>query len=386
MTPSSGSQVHPMSSAADLMIMGAHRMAQSFVSAAATMLRPAGLLPSHRLLRRLQRQLPLVLQTRSDPPARGRDRQTAAAVGSPAAGSAPSVSVVIPAYQGSRTIRDCLGALARQSGLGSLEVIVVESSGDGAADIVEQQFPWVRVVREPSRLSAGAARNRGADLASGEFILFLDQDCVAPADWASRIVAHLRGSGVDAIGGSISIADPRNLSGAATFFLEFLHHFPRSSSLCLDHPFLIGCNIGIRAELMRRVQFPDLTLSEDVLFTERLRRSLYTVGYDPSITVCHFNRRGWHEFFAYARKMGVASADYNAALQRRWVKPILRWPLLVYPASLPLPLVIGFRLLRSRSISFLVFLMVAPACLLGNLTWAQAFRRRTLERRRLSPP
>ena len=129
------------------------------------------------------------------------------------------------------------------------------------------------MLREPTRLSAGGARNRGASVAKGEFLLFIDQDCVAPPDWVERLVGHLRQPGVAAVGGSIGIADPENLSGAATYFLEFLHHFPQVRSPGHGHPFLLGCNLGVRREVMETVAFPDRTLAEDVLFTERLRQA-----------------------------------------------------------------------------------------------------------------
>ena len=146
-------------------------------------------------------------------------------------------------------------------------------------------------------------------------MLFIDQDCVAPPDWVQRMVAHLQEPGVQAVGGSIGIADPENRSGATTYFLEFLHHFPRAGCPGFGHPFLLGCNLGVRRQVMESVSFPDRTLAEDVLFSRRLRQAGLGVLYDPGITVHHFNRQGWGECFTYARKMGRAAADYHLALR-----------------------------------------------------------------------
>ena len=255
------------------------------------------------------------------------------------------VSVVIPAYRGAATIRRCLAALANQASNARPSVIVVESSGDGAADVVARDFPWVRVVREPERLSAGAARNRGAALATGRYVLFVDQDCIVPRDWIARMVGHLRRPGVDAVGGSIGIANPANMSGNAVYFLEFLHQFPGRGPVRLDAPFLLGSNAGYRVEVLRAVQFPDRTLAEDVLFTQRVRQAGFVVAYDPSLTVLHHNRSGWGEFLSYARQMGRASADYHASLDHPWARPFLRWPAIIFPASLAISPVIAFRLL-----------------------------------------
>lgn len=290
----------------------------------------------------------------------------------------PSVSVVIPAYQGRRTISSCLASLAMQEGIARIEIILVESSGDGTADIAERDYPDVIVVRSAERLTAGAARNRGAALATGSYILFLDQDCIVAPDWAARLVAHLRQPGVDAVGGSIGIANFTNLSGAAVYFIEFLSHFPRGGPLEKNPPFLLGCNAGYRAEVLKVLQFPDRTLAEDVIFTESVRKAGFVIAYDPTITVLHHNRRGWTEFFVYARKMGSASADYHAALDRKWIRPFLHLPLLVFPAALAVSPLIAIRLLRSPLSYLALFVLVSPACILGNLAWAQAFRRQAL--------
>lgn len=292
-----------------------------------------------------------------------------------------TVSIVIPAYQGRRTITACLESLTTQRGIGRSEIIVVESSGDGSADIIERSFPSTTVVRAPERLSAGAARNWGASLARGRFILFIDQDCIAPRDWVARLVHLLRHPGVEAAGGSIGIANPSNLSGAAVYFIEFLHHFPHRGGPRPDAPFLLGCNAGYRAEVLQAVQFPDQTLAEDVLFTHRVRTAGYGVAYDPEITVLHHNRSGWGEFFAYAKKMGRASAEYHASIDRPWIRPFLHWPILIFPASLLVSPLIGLRLLRSPWKYLGIFMLVAPVCVLGNLAWAAAFRRRIMEKR-----
>lgn len=296
-----------------------------------------------------------------------------------------TVSVVIPAYRGARTIGRTLESLADQAGVVRPEVIVVESSGDATGDLVSRDFPWVTLVREPDRLSAGAARNLGITRTAGAFILFIDQDCIAPKDWIFRLMADLRKPGIDAVGGSIGIANPANLSGAAVYFLEFVRQFPRRGCLEDDPLFLLGCNAGYRAEVLRAVTFPDRTLAEDVIFTDRVRKAGFHVAYDPEITVLHHNRVGWGEFVSYAWKMGGAAADYHAELKLRWMQPIMRWPILIFPAALTVTPWTMQRLLRGPWSYTALFLIVAPACVLGNLVWATAFWRRLVEKRSYGP-
>jgi hypothetical protein len=104
----------------------------------------------------------------------------------------------------------------------------------------------------------------------------------------------------------------------------------------------------------------------------------FGVVYDPNIEVLHRNREGWGEFFRYNRKMGHASASYHTVLRRWWIAPFLRAPLLVYLAPVAILPFITVELLGARWSYLLRFLLLLPACLLGNLVWAHAFRQHVL--------
>ncbi|MCU0508718.1 MAG: sugar transferase [Anaerolineae bacterium] len=101
---------------------------------------------------------------------------------------APRYSVVIPAYQAVETIGACLAALAGQTASpGSFEVIVVDDgSTDGTAEIA--RAAGVIVARQ-AHAGAAAARNCGAALAHGEFLLFTDSDCEPVPGWIEAITA-----------------------------------------------------------------------------------------------------------------------------------------------------------------------------------------------------
>ena len=290
-------------------------------------------------------------------------------------------SIVIPAYFGAGTIGAALRSVGRATGHRRCEIIVVESSGDATADIVRCRFPHVTLIRSETRLSAGAARNRGAAESRGPVVFFTDQDCVVPPDWLDRLERHFDDSSVGAAGGAVGIGNPANLSGCGVYFLEFLYHFPQDGGPEHNGNFLVGCNCAFRRQVLRRVAFPDQTLGEDVLFSHELRQKQVRVVYDPRIVVQHTNRRGWKEFFRYNRRMGQAAAVYHDALQFWWIKPFFEAPLLAFLAPVVILPSIGLSLLRSRWSYLWRFLLLLPLCLLGNLAWAAAFRRQVLAMR-----
>ena len=293
----------------------------------------------------------------------------------------PEISVVIPAYLGASTIADCLRSLKLALAGRTHEIIVVESSGDSTGEIVRTQFPDVKLILSAARLSAGAARNRGAAEARAPLLFLTDQDCIVPPDWIRRLEDHLKDPTVSAVGGAVGIRDLSNLSGCAVYFLEFLRHFPSSGMARRNGNFLVGCNSAYRTDAVLRIPFPDQTLGEDVLFSDDLRRNGLTIVYDPRVAVSHHNRTGWGEFFDYNRKMGTAAAAYQVALKPWWVQPFLRMPSLTFLAPGIILPSIGLALIRGRWSYISRFLLLLPMCFLGNLAWAAAFRRKVIELR-----
>ncbi len=88
-------------------------------------------------------------------------------------------SIVIPSCNPGRLIRDTLSCCSKISGL-NVEVIVVDDgSTDGTPELVEQEFPWIRLHRLNQNSGSGSvARNVGLLLARGQYIKFLDHDDV----------------------------------------------------------------------------------------------------------------------------------------------------------------------------------------------------------------
>jgi len=104
---------------------------------------------------------------------------------------AVEVSVVIPTYDRSQSLRRCLLSLADQSYSGEYEVIVVDDgSRDDTAQVVEAVkekvgFP-IRYFFQSNRGPA-AARNLGIVQAQGNIIAFIDDDHIASPVWLSQI-------------------------------------------------------------------------------------------------------------------------------------------------------------------------------------------------------
>ena len=90
------------------------------------------------------------------------------------------VSVIIPVYNGEKYIKPCLDSVFKQT-LEEIEVIVInDASKDNTISILndyKNKFPnKLKIIEKEKNEGQGVARNKGIDLASGEFLTFVDSD------------------------------------------------------------------------------------------------------------------------------------------------------------------------------------------------------------------
>lgn len=103
----------------------------------------------------------------------------------------PLISVIIPVYNGSRTVAETLDSVFAQT-FDAYEVIVVDdASKDHSLEILETYGSQIRLVSLTENRGQSAARNLGASLAKGSYLAFLDQDDVWYPRKLERQVAML---------------------------------------------------------------------------------------------------------------------------------------------------------------------------------------------------
>lgn len=113
---------------------------------------------------------------------------------------APSVSVVIPAYNAASTIGACIRAVLAAEYEGRVEVIVVDDcSTDDTVEIAEGM--GCRLVRQKRNGGPARARNDGAAVARGEILIFVDADTQMRHDSILEAVRALSRDGVGAVSG-----------------------------------------------------------------------------------------------------------------------------------------------------------------------------------------
>lgn len=91
------------------------------------------------------------------------------------------LSIIIPVYNGARTIARCLNSITNQNvNPTDIEIIVVDDcSTDNTLDIIHTLTstpPYLTIINLTRNSRQGTARNKGVEIAKGKYISFLDAD------------------------------------------------------------------------------------------------------------------------------------------------------------------------------------------------------------------
>jgi glycosyltransferase involved in cell wall biosynthesis len=218
----------------------------------------------------------------------------------------PAVSVIVPAYNASRTIERCVGALAQQDGTHLFEVIVVHSGTDDTCQRARSVDARVRAVQLAERAIPPRARNLGIRLARGDVFALVDSDVYVLPGWLDRVV-EVSGLGHDLVCGSILNANPHSAVSRAEqilMFNEFLPGGPRRPSwFALSGNTVIG-----RAAYERFGPFVEVRAAEDVVFSRRLIAMGGTILFEPGLAVLHDNRTRLGPFLRNQVLLGTHTA------------------------------------------------------------------------------
>ena len=102
----------------------------------------------------------------------------------------PEVSVIIPVYNNEKFVEACVRSLMVQT-CRDLEIIVInDGSTDKSGEILERLAKEDGRIRLYSQRNAGvaAARNKGLDEMTGDYLTFVDGDDYVSADYIEKLL------------------------------------------------------------------------------------------------------------------------------------------------------------------------------------------------------
>lgn len=167
----------------------------------------------------------------------------------------PFVSIVVPTYNRVRFLPACLVSLCSQTYPSDrYEIILVDDgSTDGTAEaaraILHQWGGTFQVIQKPNGGPA-SARNTGIWAAAGEFIAFIDADCVAERDWLAQLASALCQSNAAGVGGPLVNVSPKAWVPYYLSASSFFRHRVRRGRV----DYLLTANAAFRRSALLQVR------------------------------------------------------------------------------------------------------------------------------------
>ena len=226
--------------------------------------------------------------------------------------SSPTISVVIPVHNGEKWVRECVESLLRQS-LPAIEIIVVDDGSTDGTTRVVGELP-VRLMELGMNAGRARARNTGLEAASGELIVFAEDDGWYPDHYLERLISPFEDAGVAGSIGPYRVLRPDTWV-ARCRDAERAIHFARYS------PFTAW---AYRTAAIRQLGGFDerLEMGEDVDLGRRVARLCGRIVHVPDALWYHREPADLRRFLRRRFRAGAGSLVYrlrpgNALVPRR---------------------------------------------------------------------
>ncbi len=202
---------------------------------------------------------------------------------------APTVSIVIPAYNAESTLGRVVGAAMEACG-GDGVIVVDAGSSDATAEVAREL--GVRVVQLQRRAGPAEARNFAVQHARSDVVLFIDSDCVPHSDVVRRVrEAFDSNPSLVSLTGSYDDAPPD--PGFFSQYMNLRHHFTHQEANQENATFWAGCGAVRRTSFLQVGGFDAERYPEPQIEDIELGLRLAPLGdrrLDPDLQVKHLKR------------------------------------------------------------------------------------------------
>jgi GT2 family glycosyltransferase len=262
---------------------------------------------------------------------------------------APKLSISIVHHQGLEMIRDCLASIfAHAPSSLDFEVIVVDNkSTDGAVDMIEREFPQVKLIKNQERHGFGHNQNTGIQASRGDYIFVYNDDTLVHGKALTELCQFLdQNPKVGLVGPKLLNADGTLQKSCYKFpspvrciweNLLLTAAFPNSTIFGdyrnWDHDsvrevdFVIGAAMLVRQAVVQQVGLFDerfFMYSEETDWQMRIKKAGWQIKLDPLAEIVHLGGkssedakdRQFCEFNFSARKLMLKHyGKFGAAIQ-----------------------------------------------------------------------
>jgi len=228
------------------------------------------------------------------------------------------ISIIIPTYNGEKKICNLLHSLEKQSYKDFEVIVVIDGSTDNTKKLLEQKnfdFKSFKIIFQENKGRSGS-RNTGAKTATGDLLLFLDDDMRLPAETVQQHVEfHKKQANAWLMGNAVE--DFELMQTDLQKYKAFLSRkwgkpFEHNDKPLQKHNlFLMAAHLSVpKANFLQLGGFDEaLTDAEDYDLGKRALAVGVQIYFNPEII-------GWHDDFITCRSYIRRQQQYQKAHQR----------------------------------------------------------------------
>ena len=225
------------------------------------------------------------------------------------------VSVIVVSYNTRDLLRDCLSSIYAKTEGVEFEVFVVDNrSEDGSADMVEAEYPMVRIIRNEENVGFARGNNLAIRSGSGRHFLLLNPDTQLVNNAVGELVAYMDRHPEAGAAGSMLLNDEREVLKVCRKFSRIIHEIgelaPVINRFTLEPlsrnylpggfdygsvgetDYVQGACLIVRREVVDAVGLLDerfFMYSEEEDWCYRIKRGGWKVMYVPSAVIIHYH-------------------------------------------------------------------------------------------------
>ncbi len=208
-----------------------------------------------------------------------------------------TLSIIIPVYNESDHLKNCLDSIQKQTIMPG-EVIVVDNNSTDDSVAIARKYSFVKIISEKQQ-GIVYARNAGFNAATSNILGRIDADSILPEDWVAKVLDfykdndHLKLYAWTSQGYWYNVSHPKIYSW---FFDQIVFRFNR---FILGHYPLWGSSMAMTRDSWLRVKdkvCPRNDIHEDLDLSIHLHQLGYQISYVTGIAVGTYVKRVYSDF------------------------------------------------------------------------------------------
>lgn len=191
------------------------------------------------------------------------------------------LSVIVPIYNVEAQLSDCLDSLVNQSQK-DIEIIAInDASTDGSRNLLQtyaERYSKMHIIDMEKNCGAGLSRNRGIEVASGQYIGFVDGDDWVDLDFYATLLDSIEEESCDIAIASISDEYSNTISSAFRYVYDHDTTIDGRTGLKL---LTKSCNLG-------------------TFISPIMNNKIYRAGFLKEHHICCSDNKSWQDdFFSF---------------------------------------------------------------------------------------